>query len=161
MPSSVYNINFKRVVKWNTPFPLRKTFWLTFLGVLILPVVQLYQSFLLYRKAKLYDLMITSQICYMEAMLNDRYDNTQRRIYIVDGIEMPPLYMYQDDELHPIWLYTDAESHVDLYTDGEGANYANDFIIMVPNDVVFTTIEMRSLVKRKRLPGMRFTIQTF
>ncbi len=162
MSVNIYDIDFKKIVKWWTPAPLRRTFWLTLLGVMIQPIVKLYHAFLLFMKAVLYDLMITPQVCYLESMLNERYDFALRRIYITDAIEFPPLYLYQDDEIHPIDLYTEAEAQpVYLYTDGEGGDYGDDFIIMVPASLVFDTIEMTSLVMRKRLPGMRFKIQTF
>lgn len=132
------------------------------LGVMVYPVVQLYNLFLLYRTAVIYDLMITPQVCYLEALLNDRYDYTDRRIYIDDVIEQAPLYIYADAETHPIDLYTDSEAlPVDLYTEGEGGDYADDFVIMVPAALVFSRIEMTSLVMLKRLPGMKFKIQTF
>lgn len=160
--SVIYDIDFKKIVRWWTPLPLRKVFWLRLLGVLVYPIVELYQLFLLYRTAVLYDLMITPQVCYMESLLNERYDFTLRRIYIDDAVERPPLYLYADAESQPIDLYRDSEAlPVDLYTDGEGSDYADDFIIWVPSALVFDPIEMRSLVMLKRLPGMKFKIQTF
>lgn len=162
MNVNIYNIDFTKLVKWWTPLPLRKTFWLTLLGVLVYPIVQLYQLFLLYRTAVLYDLMITPQVCYLESLLNERYDFTLRRIFIDDVVEQAPLYIYEDAETKPIDLYTVAEdSPVDLYTDTEGGDYADDFIVWVPVALTFDPIEMRSLVQLKRLPGMKFKIQTF
>ena len=164
MPANIYDIDFKKIIRWWTPYELRTDFWLTWLGVLIIPINRLYQSFLLYRNAKLYDLMITPQVCYLEAMLNDRWDFINRGIYIDDAPEHAPLYLYQDEENHPIDLYTEAEGlPVWLYTEGEaeGGDYADDFIVWVPASVVFDAVEMRSMVMRKRLPGMRFTIQTY
>lgn len=162
MNAIVYDINFKKIIKWWTPLQICKTIWRTYLGVLVTPIAQLYQMFLLYREAILYDLMITSQVCYLEMMLRDRYDFTLRRIYITDALERPPLYLYQEAEDHPVYLYKESEGQpVYMYTDGEGGDYADDFIIMVPIDIVFDPVEMISLVMGKRLPGMRFTIQTF
>lgn len=141
---------------------LRKVFWLTWLGVLIKPIVTIYNSFLLYRQAKLYDLMITPQVCYMEAMLNDRFDISQRRIFIDDAVQQPPVYLYTEAENHPLYLFTEAEDDPEyIYTEGEGADYGNDFVVWVPAAISFNAIEMRAMVMRKRLPGMRFTIQTF
>lgn len=162
MNDNIYNIDFNKITRWNIPPVLRASKLLAFMKILALPFVFVYQDFLNFRKAKLYDLMITPQVCYLESMLNERYDYAQRRIYISDGLEFPPLYLYKDEEIHPVNLYTDAEnSPVYLYTDGEGGDYTNDFIVMVPKDVSFSIIEMRSVLMRKRLAGMRFKIQTF
>lgn len=149
-------------MRWNLRRKYRKPRILALLNAMTKPVIILYQDFLNYRKAKLYDLMITGQVCYLEALLRDRYDYTLRRIYITDAVDYSPIYLYQDTELHPVSLYTDAENNPEyLYTDGEGGDYSNDFVIMVPDDIIFSEIEMRSLVMRKRLPGMKFKIQTF
>jgi hypothetical protein len=158
----IYDIDFQSVVRWNIRRKYRMPRILALLNAMAKPIVMLYQDFLNYRTAKLYDLMITPQVCYLEALLRDRYDYTQRRIYITDAIDFPPLYLYTDAELHPINLYTDSEdSPVYLYTDGEGSDYNNDFIVWVPADINFSYIEMYSLIYKKRLPGMRFKIQTF
>jgi hypothetical protein len=130
------------------------------LNIAVSPVVSLYMQFLQVRKNKLYELSITPQVCRLEALLNDRYDFIARGIYIDDAKEFPPVYLYQDAELKEIDLFTDAEGlPVYLFTDGEGALLADDFIIYVPAAVVFNAIEMRSLVKKFRLPGMKFKIQ--
>lgn len=165
MPSSIYDIDFRRQVRWNTPYWLRTTFWLTWLGVLVYPIAQVYQSFLLYAAAKRYDMMITSQVCYLEMMLNDRYDGTLRRIYISDSVVQDPVFLYEEDELHPVILFREIDPFphdpLYIYTDQEGSDYGDDFVIWVPTTLTFDPIEMRKLVMRKRLPGMRFSIQPF
>lgn len=162
MNEKIYDIDFSRAVRWNLRRKKRKPRILALLMAMAMPFQLIYQDFLRFRKAKLYDLMITPQVCYLEAFLNDRYDLIQRRIYIDDAISYPPLYLYQDEELKPVDLYTDFENKpVYLYTDGEGGEYADDFVVFVPHDIDFSLIEMTSLIMRKRLPGMRFKIQKF
>lgn len=158
-----YNIDFNKLVLDKLPSILRQQKIIAYLKIAASPFVFVYQIFLNYRKAKLYDLMITPQVCYLEIMLNDKYDFTQRRIYIEDGVEQPALYLYQDAEDKDIYLFTDAENDPKLlYTDGEIEGISSDdFIIKVPVDIIFNQLEMRSAVQRKRLPGMRFKIQTF
>lgn len=135
---------------------------IAWMNIVVSPVMYLYQQFKLFRKNKLYELSITSQVCRLEALLNDRYDFTNRGIFIDEGLERPPLYLYQDAETHPVHLYQDSEiSPVLLYTDGEGGLYSDDFIVMVPVSVSFNQIEMRALINRYKLPGMRYSIQTY
>ena len=158
----IYDINYNRLVGWLTPDDNRKPKLLSLLGVLVQPVTTIYQAFLLYRKAKLYYLLISPQKCYLERLLNDRYDYSLRRIYIDDGIDKDPKYIYQHAELKPLYIRRRSEaSPVFIYTGGESGGYRNDFIVYVPMGLVFQEPEMISLVKLYKLAGTRFTIQRF
>jgi len=159
---NIYDIDFKKLGYSYIPHYLKKSKAVAFVNIIIKPFLSAYQDFLRYRTATLYDLMITPQVCYIELMLNDRYDFTQRRIYIVDAQTFPPVYVYQDIERKDIDLFTDAENKpIYLYTDGEAALIGDDFVVMVPFGVQFDVTEMRSLIMRKRLPGLTFSIQKF
>jgi hypothetical protein len=161
MPS-IYDIDFGNVALFNLRRKKRKPKFLAAITAAIRPLVMLYQDFKQYRKNKLYELSITPQTCRMECLLNDRYDFTLRRIYIEDAKEFPPVYLYRDVESKPVYLYRDSEAQpVYLFTDSEGAIIGDDFIVYVPVSLVFDSNEMRSLVKKFKLPGMKFKIQTF
>lgn len=156
MSNNIYDIDFGKVVRWNLRRKKRKPRILALLNAMAKPIVLLYQDFLKYRKAKLYQLMITPQKCWLERLLNDRYDFTQRRIYIDDGVDYPPVYIYQHDELKPIYLGTKT-----IYTSGESGDLKDDFVIYVPIDLVFEDAEMTGLVKAYKLAGTKFKIQRF
>lgn len=156
MSNKIYDIDFGKVVRWNLRRKKRKPRILALLNAGAKPVVLLYQDFLKYRKAKLYQLMITPQKCWLERLLNDRYDFTQRRIYIDDGVDHPPTYIYQDAELKPLYLGTKI-----IYTGGESGDLKDDFIVFVPIDLIFEEQEMMSLVKAYKLAGTKFKIQRF
>ena len=162
-PASIYDIDFNLLGKWLIPKRMRKLRTLAWLRILISPFITVYMDLLRFRSSTLYYLMITPQVCYLEILLNDRYDFTQRRIYITDGLEAPAVYLYQDVELEAVDLYTDPEGQpLYLFTDAEvQGDFLDDFIVMVPASLVFNEAEMRSLVLLRRLPGMRFSIQTF
>lgn len=162
MRDNIYDINYNKLTGWVTPDPLRKTKLLRLLGLLISPIVSLYQTFLLYRSAKLYTLKITPQKCYLELLLNDRYDFTLRRIYIDDSSDKPPLYIYQHAELKPKFIYRRSENNPRyIYTTGESGDIKNDFIVFVPLDISFELAEMISLLKVYKLAGTKFKIQRF
>ena len=163
MNKNIYNINWKTILNWVVPTELFKTPNLEWVRALIGGSVSVYKSLRSYRAATDYELMITGQVCYLETLLNDSYDKTQRRIYITDGEGAEALYLYTDDELQPLYLYTSSEGNaITLFTDGEVAgDLANDFVINIPSNVLFDPLELVSKVKIKRLPGMRFGIQIF
>lgn len=102
------------------------------------------------------------QVCYLEAFLNDRFDFTDRRIYIEDAENQETLYIYTRAELNPVWLYTRAEDIPQpVYTRGESnGDYLNDFVIWIPYGVVFDEAELRAMVATK-LAGKRYKIELF
>lgn len=143
-----------------TPKPLRKGTVLAFLNAYVTPLVFTYQSFLKFRKAKLYQLMITPQVCYLERLLRDRFDFTLRRIEIEDAIWHSPWYLYQEAELKPEYLFIESENQpVFLYTDNEAGSIKDDFVVLVPQDIVFDDNEMRSIINSYRLAGKRYKIE--
>lgn len=104
--------------------------------------------------------MITPQVCYLERLLNDRYDSELRRIKIDDGIFHLPIYIYQEDEIKPVYLFTEDENKpVYLYTDGEAGEVLDDFVVLVPVDIIFDMNEMKSLLNIYKLAGTKYTIQ--
>lgn len=160
MAYNVYNIDFKKFVKWWTPYRWRRLFLLTLLGVLVYPIAQLHQLFMRFKDAKLYQLKITPQVCYLEMMLNDGFDPAGRGIYIVDAIWYLPTFIYQDAELKPVYLKQDGEDlPVHLYTESESGEFRDDFIVMVPAGVVFNIDEMKGKINAYKLEGTRYKIQ--
>lgn len=159
MAAKIYDIIFKRLVRWLTPEDLRTGSLLAFIESFIVPVVWLYQSFLKYRKAKIYELTITPQVCYLEMLLNDRFDFSQRRIYITDAVWHQSWYIYQENELKPEFLFVENELHpIYLYTDNEAGEVKDDFVVVVPNGLLFDENEMRSLLDGFRLAGKRYKV---
>lgn len=136
---------------------MRKPKTVAWLLALTKPVVTLYQVFLRYRKQKLYELMISPQVCYLERLLNDKYDFIERRIRIGDTNDKPPLYIYQEAELKPVYLSENKPRYI--YTDGEAGDVKDDFVIKVPRAIGINNNEMLQLVKGYRLAGMQPKIQ--
>lgn len=158
----VYNINWNNVAAWWIPKPMRKTKFAILVKAALYPLVYVYNSFLNYRDAKIYQLTITPQVCYLERMLNDRYDYTSRRIYITDAEWHLPWFIYKEAENKPQWLYKTSENKpVWLYKEGEAGIAKDDFVVHVPASIAFDQNEMRSLVDGYKLFGTKYTIQLF
>lgn len=135
---------------------------MAFVKALFAPLVSLHNDFLLYRKAKLYEIEKNYKTCYLEAFLNDRFDFTSRRIYIDDADTVAQVYLWQDEEETPLYLYQDAEEQpVFLFQDGESlGDILYDFVVFVPYDVVFDENEMRAMIATK-LAGKKYKIELF
>lgn len=159
---SSYNIDWKRLVRWNVIAHLLQPLRLIWFNGLISPLIFVHGAFIRYRDSKLYEIRMNYQVCYLESFLNDRFDFTDRRIYIQDAETVEQLYLYKDEEEEPVYLYLESEdTPVYLYTDGEIlGDQVNDFIVFVPAGVVFSEDEMRAMIATK-LCGKRYKIQVF
>jgi hypothetical protein len=162
MPFINYDIDFQKLVRWNTPTKLLKQLFLKWLYCLVYPIILLHATFKLYRKNKLYEIAMNFQVCYLEAFLNDKYDLSLRRIYIADALNQQTLYIYERSEAKPVFLFTRSEAQpVIFYTRGETTgDFLNDFIIFIPIAVVYDEPELRAMVATK-LCGKRFKIELF
>lgn len=154
MNSNIYDITYQKLRAWVMPNLVRKPRLTALLQVLCFPIEKVYQAFNRYRNAKNYQLKISPQVCYLEMMLNDRYDFVLRRIRIVDSLDRPALSIFRVDELKPVFLGAEF-----IYTDGEAGIIKDDYIVLVPSAIVFETAEMISLLKSYQLAGMKPKIQ--
>ena len=134
-----------------------------FLDAFVAPLVTLKSKLNTFRQDVLYRLTITPQVCYLEKMLNDRYDNTFRRIYISDGVMRQLMYTYTQAENKPIYAYSQAENKpIYVFTRSE-TGYLNNvsFVVSIPQSIVLSENEVRVLVNRYKLIGKGFSIKRF
>lgn len=160
MSASIFNIDYGKLVKLLLPVKLRQPVAIAWLRALTWPVQQLYTTFKNNRSANLYRLKITSQVVYLQRLLNDRYDVADRRIQIVDAAFHDPLWLFTDDEEKPIWMYTDEENQpLWLFRDQETNVDPADFNIKIPADIQFKEPELRAMIDANKLPGKTYSIE--
>lgn len=159
-PEEVYNFQMNDLVIDYTPNKLKKPRFINWITALCKPFSFLYIAFLNYRKAKLYELSITPQVALLEKLLNDRYDFANRGIYIEDGKDFSPLFIFKRAELKPVYISRRIEDKPKaLYTRGESGLLKDDFVVYVPMAVVFDMAEMGGLIRKYKLGGTKFKIQ--
>lgn len=101
-----YNLNINKIIKENTPLFLYKNKRVDWIRALIKPVKVMHDEFLFVRADSLNKVAYNSQVILLEKILNDKFDNTLRRIYIADDIYNNTNYIYRKAELRtPIYLY--------------------------------------------------------
>lgn len=159
---NVYTINWDNLVAWMIPKPLRKPVVVIMVKALLYPLIAVHNSFLFYRNAKIYQLTISPQVCYLTRLLNDRYDLTQRRIYIQDAVWHLPIFIYKNAENKRTLVYRNTENLPKfLFINGEAGAALNDFVVYVPYAISFDASEMKSLIDGYKLFGTKYTIQLF
>src|SRR5689334_19495606 len=161
MNERIFDIKYKKLTTWLVPQVLRKPKKMALLNALVSPVVFIYNLFLINRRNNLYKLMITPQVCYVEMALNDKYDNGNRQIKIVQPKRKDPLFLYKKIELRPVHLFTKGEAakpKAILYQKGEASAFQYDFIVQVPATVAFNMNEMMAVIDNYILPDKVYKI---
>jgi hypothetical protein len=169
---SVFDIDFDALVKQLLPVRLRQSIMIAWLKCLVTPVKWLFGLFKTNRNNNLYLLTHDSQVCYLEAALNDTFDPVTRGIFISDGVYVDPTYTYLVPELKPVFIDLASEvgasvipapDPVRLYLDTEvyAGVGAYTFIVNVPVAVIFDMARLKALVDLYRLPGKRYNVVTF
>lgn len=167
---ALFDINYNVGVWRNLPVRLRQAKQYAWLKAMVEPVKFLHNIFTANRAYNLYRLSHNSQVCYMEAVLNDAFDPTDRGIYISDGSPLAPVFIYTDPESTPVYIDLDSEigtavipmpDPVPLYTESETAGFLYSFIVNVPVAVTYDDARMRALIDLYRLPSRGYKIVTF
>ena len=169
----IFDIDYNGLVVQLLPVRLRNNRLVAWLKCLISPVRWLFNRFSASRVNNLYVLAHNSQVCYLQAALNDVFDPVSRGILIVDGPFEDPLYLYLNPESKPLWLGLVSEEGTTTYPDPEvlfknAETYALGicFIVKVPLAVTagsgYDAIRLRALIDFYRMPGRsNYSIVTY
>jgi hypothetical protein len=157
----MYNIDWIRLLLFHIPELLGLPIILGLAKAFITPIQLIYNDFITRRNRDIYKLGHNSQVCYMEAALNDSFDTTLRRIHIEDSDLFPRIYIYTTAELKPKYIYTHAEGKpLYLYTRNEYSDTAVDFNVYVPADLEssINIYALRALIDYYKLASKRYQI---
>lgn len=156
----MYGVNWSRVIRDLVPPRMYKKGIVGWLSVLLSSTQDLHARFVDYAEDVDYKLNHNSQVCYLEAALNDTFDPEMRRIYIEDagGNVITPLQ--RDSDLSPVVLGSDTEgSALVLQPDSGYTGGSYDFIVVLPYAFAQSTIyRLRSLIDYYKLAGKRYDI---
>lgn len=150
-----FNFNVANFIAQSTPPRLRLARFKAFFAVFFSPLPILWAAFVNFRMDKAYLMAHNSQTCYLRALLNDKFDYTQRRITIGDGSRYDRDYIFTGNELQPKYLGT---MYIDL--NAEFADSGFDFIVKL-NGVQLSpdeNIQIRNYINIFKLAGKRYKI---
>lgn len=147
-----YNIDYNKLIILLLPTFLRKPKIVAFLQSAIAPVVNIHYEFLQRRLEDHYKLDHNWQVCYLEAMLNDRFDIATRKIKIIEGDRYERKYIYTNAELKPKYLGSLFIRPSSDYSDG-GFDFTVDM-----QGVSANIYDVEAQVKFYKLEGTRFNI---
>ena len=150
-----YKINFDKLVILLLPTFLRKPRMIAFLSLFSKELTTLYNAWLLKKIADEIWLNHNSQVCYLRKILNDEFDDLERRIKITDGQLYERKYIYTLGEKKPVKL---GRIYIRQTTDY--ADTGIDFFVIVPAEVNIeqNKYKLEALVNRYRLASKRFKV---
>lgn len=151
-----YNLDINKLTTLLTPTFLRKEKFLAWLRVLHFPLIEIVDKFNFNRNDNLYNLAHNGQVCYLRGALNDRFDPSQRRIKITDGNRYKREYIYTDGEQKPRFL-----GIIYLRDDADYGDTGVDFIVEIPQGLIYNQFEMKYLVDFYKLASKRYKIQVY
>ena len=160
-PTNIYNISLPRFVTLTIQILLRKPKMLSWFFSLTAPYKELLTWFKIFRNDSSYKILHTPQVYSMENVLNDKFDPSLRRIYIVDGLYKSAVYFYEPEENKPVHFF-EIDPPVYFYEPGELEHLDVDFVVVLPLGMNLTDAEMirlKALIDFYRLPDKTYTIR--
>lgn len=164
---NIFQIDWLKFVRENVPIALRQPLFLHWLNSVVGEIKQLHLTFLAHREDWLYKIRHTSQVIHIEKVLNDRFDDLERRIYINNVTFESYLYLWPDEE-NPYYLQEDgADPDSPLYLlEADAGVISPDATIYVPislkptGELALTNFEneMRCLVDYYKTYGVNYQI---
>ena len=149
-----YKINFDKLVVMLLPTFLRKPRMIAFITLFSAELTKLYNNWLVKKNEDEKWLYHNSQVCKLRKILNDEFDDLQRRIQITDGQLYERKYVYTLGEKKPVY------GKVFLRQNSDYADSGIDFYIIIPKElnIVQNQYKLEALVNRYRLASKRFKI---
>lgn len=150
----MFDLIIDTIVEWVNITFLRKEKYLALINCAVKPVKDTLESLRALRTRTKYRLIHNGQICYLQAVLNDRYDNLLRRIYIEDGEVNGGTYVFTPGEELPLYLQTYIYSYDDWYLNGEY------FVVVFPIDFDLELYknEIRAIIDEYKLATKKYII---
>lgn len=101
-----YIIDWNKVVKKNLPLFLHIAFRLDWITAMIKPFKIIYTDFLVIKQEYIYKVGFTGQACYLQTILNQKFDPNNNGIFITNALTVGKYYIYRRIESKPpMYLY--------------------------------------------------------
>ncbi|HNX90009.1 MAG TPA: hypothetical protein PKH58_13110 [Paludibacteraceae bacterium] len=167
----MFNVNLNSIITWLLPTFLRGATLIAILKALLHPLQSLHFLLDAFRIQKQYELSITSQVIWLEKMLNTIFDPLNELIYIQDVGAVNQVYMSNKAESpHPRYLYNKAEAAYPTYIYNKSEDiYQFNFTVMVPlaiyNNLLLNNNsglnQMKANLNKYKMFGTIYIIQSY
>lgn len=155
-----YDISYQRLALALVPLAMRQPVLMAFLYVLLSPVVYCAGLFERFRTDTDYRLTHNGQVCYLTAVLNDRFDPVIRRITITDVAPLRGNILYHREADNFLMAPHRNGSAVTLNRRAFSGSDSVDFAVIVPATLrgTFPQNQMQALINTYKLASKRYII---
>lgn len=150
-----YKINFNKLVVQLMPTFLRQPRMIAFISLFSAELTDLHNAWLVKKSADETWLQHNSQVCKLRKILNDEFDDIERRIKITDGQLYDRQYIYTLGEKKPKYL-----GKIFIRQNTDYADTGIDFFVIVPVEINIeqNKYKLEALINRYRLASKRYKI---
>lgn len=146
--------NFKEVVRFAFPPRIYTGVAKSILTAMGIVLNGIFKGFIdLYKKID-DDLSITPQVCFLEKILNDKYDNKERRIHIEEAEDTLGYFFFRVNDPPSNKFYFNKAWFVE---DTRYGNAGVGFVVVLPMDISATD-QMRAFINRYKLISIKYQI---
>lgn len=155
-----YDIDYKKLALLLTPISLRKPLLMAVMYLFVSPLSRMAKQFDSFRTDTNYRLTHNGQVCYLRAVLNDIFDNVNRRIRIEDLDPQKELLVWKRSQNNFVMVPERNAGAVIISKRGFGGHDGFDFVIVCPAALRGSIDEarMRAIVNNYKLTSKRYTI---
>lgn len=146
-----HNLSFNKLVILLMPTFFRKQKMLAFVALFSAQLTKLHNDWLLEKTEHEVWLNHNSQVCYLRKILNDKFDDLERRIKITDGQLYERQYIYILGERKPKKL---GKLFIRQTTDY--ADTGIDFFVLVPSSININKYKFEAFINRYKLASKRY-----
>ena len=159
--NSLIHTDFKKLAVILLPVRLRHSVLSAFMSVTMLPFLFIKRALKEFADQKAEELKITGQTCKLQKLLNDTFDNEQRRILVIDSseIDLPMVYVFPRDADNVLFV-SSKDNPVLIQARNNNTAVPTDFYVIVPKKLgLFDNVRLKALVNTYKLAAKRWLIK--
>ena len=161
---SKYDVNYNKLVQLLLPMCLRGKRITGLLRAMVAPIGVLYGSFMSFKTEKSYQMRHNGQVCYLRALLNDRFDPVNRAITITEEENAETGVMLYSRELERSVRVPVRKDNIRLpiFRRGFGGSTGCGFWVNVPARLInVSEDEVLAVVNDFKLASIRYGINRY
>ncbi|MBV7268357.1 hypothetical protein [Winogradskyella luteola] len=165
--SNIYNLDISRLIKLSLPTFLRGVKVLAWLNAVCAPIKERYISFVAYKDDAIYRVSHNGSITLLQKVLNDGFDNEERRIYIrnVEKTDIDRFYPWAAEK--EFGFYTQGNVQKGFYYVFGNIAHSADFTVHIPieyqpvnaNELQAYLIKVGAVINYYKLYAKKYRIE--
>lgn len=159
----IYGVAFWAQFQTLIPWLIRKPKHLAWLQSMLAPLQTLNAALVAYVTKLRYESTATGQVIFIEKLLNDRFDNSLRRIALYDGTVQTSPTVFNTSEVWQttttIWNRTESGTTAPTVWNLVESHQQIDCYVVIPTALNPKSDQIKALVSQYIMAGVRYKVQ--